>query len=383
MICISRAQARQFMLGHHGLNRFGYQNTSQGLQDLLAKLRCLQLDPLSPMGSSPDMVAIARVPDYRCNDWFNLLMPGHAFEHYAKERCLLPAYAYPYYRDHAVDVPWWRLHERTKKVPASVLKAVLAEVATNGPVSTSEMTDHGNVAPLDFSGWKGTGKVASMALDILSMRCQVVIAGRKNSREKLYDIPERALPAVSSAKPDDEFHRWAFLERIQAAGLLATTSGPHWSTINTVRTADLPHQLAEAGYCQLLTIEGAPQQYWAPADLNRLTFPEPDEHMRILAPLDPFIWNRKLIAHLFSFEYIWEVYKPANQRRWGWYVCPLLHGGRFVGRLEGRYGDGVLAVENVWQEPGCKIDRHALRAALKRHLRACGGKRFTLPRKFR
>ncbi|MCO4834815.1 MAG: winged helix DNA-binding domain-containing protein, partial [Acidimicrobiaceae bacterium] len=45
-------------------------------------------------------------------------------------------------------------------------------------------------------------------------------------------------------------------------------------------------------------------------------FPDDDGRMRILGPLDPLIWDRKLVQHIFSFEYIWEVYKPVEQRRW-------------------------------------------------------------------
>jgi uncharacterized protein YcaQ len=94
--------------------------------------------------------------------------------------------------------------------------------------------------------------------------------------------------------------------------------------------------------------------------------------MRILGPLDPLLWDRDLVRTVFEFEYRWEVYKPANERRWGWYVVPLLHRGLLVGRLEGRAVGTTLAIERVWRERGADFDEDALDAALDRHAVACG-----------
>ena len=63
--------------------------------------------------------------------------------------------------------------------------------------------------------------------------------------------------------------------------------------------------------------------------VKRVTY---DDRVRILGPLDPLLWDRNLVHHVFDFEYVWEVYKPAHQRRWGWYVCPLLQRDRLIGR---------------------------------------------------
>ena len=96
--------------------------------------------------------------------------------------------------------------------------------------------------------------------------------------------------------------------------------------------------------------------------------PAHDRKLRILGPLDPVIWNRDLVRMVFGFDYVWEVYKPAAQRRWGWYVCPLLYKGQLVGRIEAaREGEDErgrprVEVRNVWGDP----PRAALRDALGR-----------------
>jgi uncharacterized protein YcaQ len=89
--------------------------------------------------------------------------------------------------------------------------------------------------------------------------------------------------------------------------------------------------------------------------------------MRILAPLDPLLWDRKLVQQLFDFDYVWEVYKPASKRIWGYYVVPILHRGRLVGRFEGRRDDGKLQIENLWVEGDGELDEKAWKEALERH----------------
>jgi len=368
VISLTREEARRFMVTHHGLSRFTHERA--GLADLLCRMRCLQLDPLSPMGTSPDMVGIARARGYRCGDWYHRLMPGQAFEHWAKERCMLPAYAFPYYRERCRDRHWWRLHTRYRQVPEEALAAVLEEVRERGPITAAELSDHGRVTPVDWSGWKGTGKMGTMALAILWTRCRIVVVG-KRGRDKIYDLPERALATVDH-RPEQDFDRWALRERICAAGLLYQGSGAHWSTISELRGSDLPHRLAEEGLIVEVAIEDSPWRYWAPSDPRAHDYPEPDRNLRILGPLDPFLWDRKLIEHIFGFTYIWEVYKPAAQRRWGWYVCPLLYRGAFVGRIEAKILDGCLRVLNLWPEPGVRFPRRALQAALRRQATACG-----------
>src|SRR5262249_42046219 len=73
-----------------------------------------------------------------------------------------------------------------------------------------------------------------------------------------------------------------------------------------------------------------------------------------LAPLDPFMWDRKLVQHLFGFDYLWEVYVPEHKRRWGYYVLPLLFGDRIVGRIEPRLErtSKTLRILGTWWEKG-------------------------------
>ncbi len=76
--------------------------------------------------------------------------------------------------------------------------------------------------------------------------------------------------------------------------------------------------------------------------------------MAFIAPLDPLAWDRDLLLRLFDLDYRWEVYVPAEKRRWGYYVLPLLYGDRFVGRIELRVDRpaATLRVLGLWWQTG-------------------------------
>jgi uncharacterized protein YcaQ len=403
VITLSRDEARQYLLGHLGLRR----TVCSDAVALLDSLRSIQLDPLDAIGTNVDLVAMARVDGLVRGGVFAQVYPGHAFEHWAKERCLLPAGVFPYYRARAgaTESRWWRHSERMSKLPPGVVEQVLAEIRERGPLTAAQMTDHGDVIPMDWGGWTGTAKARQMAIEVLWTRCDIVVCGRTGNT-KLYDVPERALPSVVKLQPATgngksaaktsrkrgrssvfsaelttaEFHRWAILERVEAAGLLSRAAGMTWSMLAEARDTGIVEEMIEAGEIEEVRIEGSARPYLAPAGFRRRTFPASDGRMRILAPLDPLLWDRGLVKQIFDFEYVWEVYKPAPMRRWGWYVCPLLQGDRLVGRLEGTV-DRALRIRTLWREAAAPLDDAALDAALARHAANCGVSKVVRPKR--
>ncbi|MCB9612977.1 MAG: YcaQ family DNA glycosylase [Sandaracinus sp.] len=404
-VSLSREEARAFLLAQLGLERpVARAKSERGrgphVRALLRHLRCIQLDPLDPMGTNADLVAMARLPGLRRGEIYrHVYAEGAAFEHFAKERCLLPASAFPHYRARMVQTPWWRLTERTKRVPQALVDEVEAEVRERGPISAKALSDRGRVQPLDWSGWKGTSKASSMALEILWTRCRIVVCGR-SPEGKLYDVPERALgEACEGATFDgaistgaiskgaistgaDAFARWGIVERVEAAGLLAQTSGPTWSMLSDARTSPLPDTLVEEGALEAVRLEGSTRRFFAPAGFVERKLRGCDDAMRILGPLDPVLWDRKLVRELFDFDYVWEVYKPEAQRRFAWYVMPLLHRGALVGRISGRVEGTTLVIDGLWREENA-IDDVALDAALNAHAEACGCDAVKRPKRAR
>jgi uncharacterized protein YcaQ len=145
---------------------------------------------------------------------------------------------------------------------------------------------------------------------------------------------------------------------------------------------------------EVVEIDGKKRKYYAPKDFLSRKFPDFDDRMRIIAPLDPIVWDRDLVEHVFEFNYVWEVYKKVHQRKWGYYVCPLLYKGEFVGRIEGKIillpqififkgeiKDDVLVIMRIWREKKAVEDwnEESLMEALERHAKCCGLSSLTLP----
>ena len=96
--------------------------------------------------------------------------------------------------------------------------------------------------------------------------------------------------------------------------------------------------------------------------------------MEFLAPLDPLLWDKALIEALWSFRYSWEIYTPADKRKYGSYTLPVLWGERFVGRIEAAadHKSRTLLVKHLWLEPGIR-QTQKLQTALDRALARLAG----------
>ncbi len=376
---VTREAARRLLVAHLGLGApLGVGDA--GIVDTLARLRCIQLDPLDPMGTNADLVVLARV-DGALRGNVHRALRGHAFEHFAKERCLVPRERFAEYLTLTAATPWWRSGLRESRVPESVVTAVADALREHGPCTADELPDFGAVEPLDWSGWKGTARATAMALEILWLRCQAVVVGRDPAGRKLWEPGARAFAEARAGESEDA--AWARLleDRVQAAGLLAHAGGAHWSMLAPVRGRAAGLLAHLGGQYDEVRVEGATRTYFVRVGAFDAPPPEPDDRLRILGPLDPLLWDRKLVNDVFEFEYVWEVYKPPATRRWGWYVCPLLHRGALVGRLEGRVvreAEPRLEITTVWEERKGSVDRRALRRALQRHATACGAGAFSI-----
>lgn len=240
-------------------------------------------------------------------------------------------------------------------------------------MTARELTDHGLIDAIDWSGWTGTTKATSMALELLWTRCDVVVCGRNEAGMKLYDTPERALGSIrakASGQSAEQFSRWALLERVEAAGLLSRSGSATWSMLSDIRESGMVDELIRSGELIEVMIEGSSRRYLTLPSFPATRSPRFDDRVRILGPLDPLIWDRQLIRTTFDFDYVWEVYKPEHMRRWGWYVSPLLHRDELIGRIEARIADGLLIVKKLWLER--VFDPEPVRTAIERHAERSG-----------
>ena len=100
-----------------------------------------------------------------------------------------------------------------------------------------------------------------------------------------------------------------------------------------------------------------------------LKSPRLRKRCEFIAPLDNLLWDRKLIHALFDFNYKWEIYTPQADRKYGYYVLPILYGIDFVGRIEAVYDKAKqeLTVRHIWFEPNIH-DTPALQAVIQKQV---------------
>ncbi len=346
---LSTAHARAILLRAAGFDR-SWPAGTDGVVALLDALEWIQLDPIDRVGQNADLVASARCAGL-VRGQVHRALAGRSFEHFAKERCILHPRHFAHYRGQAVETPWWRHSERMARLPASLLAEVLGEVRERGPLPVDRLSPRGKVSPMDWAGWKSTSRAEVLALEVLWTRCEVVVSGRDARGRRVVDLPERALPPEAlTAVPVGSFAETMLLARVRSCGLLSRNSGPTWSMLADARTDGTVERLLAAGTLAAVRVGRRPY----------LTLPESlvlpvhdvlhaaSTTSAVLGPLDPLLWNRDLVRDAFGFDYLWEVYKPAAQRSWGYYVCPLLVGGELAGRFEARRDGGILRVERTW-----------------------------------
>ena len=198
-LVLTADQARRVLLRGAGLDPAA-PDPPATIAGLLDRLGAFQLDPIDRIGTSQDLVVQARLSATQRGAWSSAQDEGAAFEHFAKERCQLPARLFPIWRERvAASHRWWRMPERLQKLDPAIIDDVYAELEERGPLTTPELTHRGRVEPLDWNGWNGTASAASMAAEVLWTRCAIVTRGRGPRGQRRYDVPRRALPSVFDA----------------------------------------------------------------------------------------------------------------------------------------------------------------------------------------
>jgi uncharacterized protein YcaQ len=214
---------------------------------------------------------------------------------------------------------------------------VLARLRDDGPLLSREIPDTSAV-PWQSSGWTGNRNV-NMMLEMLDERGEVAIAGREG-RERLWDLAERVYPQVKRV-PLEEARAERARRRMRSLGISrpripSSTAGEAWY----LRPAGEP-----------AVVQGVDGEWRVDADaLDGLEGFE--GRTALLSPFDRLVHDRERLLDLFDFDYVLEMFKPAAQRRFGYFALPVLHGDRFVGKVDAKADrkKGVLRVNAVHED---------------------------------
>ena len=359
--------------------------TPRGVARLVEKIGFVQVDTISTVERAHHLILAARMNGYRPAMLAQALERDRLlFEHWTHDASVIPLKWYPHWRPRferaRAKLDGW--HRRQLGDDADgLVAAVLERIRREGPLSSRDFEHEGPRGDTSWWGWKP----AKLALDYLWRIGELHVAGRRNF-QKVYDLPQRVVPqcAALPAPAEAEHVAWACrtaLERLGTAS--AREVAQFWAAISIKQSTTWLANAAAKGEVAPVRVESAdgspPRNAYALPDFRaRLRrVPEPPPGVRLLCPFDPVLRDRARALRLFNFDFRFEGFVPAAQRKHGYYVMPILEGDRIVGKIDPRFdrATGTLRVRKVWWGDGVKVTRSrvgALRDGIEKLARWVG-----------
>ncbi|MEZ4669881.1 MAG: crosslink repair DNA glycosylase YcaQ family protein [Anaerolineae bacterium] len=386
MLTIDLETARRFILGKAGLWPGRRWRGIAGAEQAMREMEYLQLDPLQIIARSHDITLHSRVLDYTPGMWEEVTYQQRKFFDWGGWLAARPM----------DELPHWRVIMRRDRETAERLKAVAQEHAEAIVEMRAVLRERGEVSNRDFNmatrkrtySYRGR-KDSALALNYLWHTGEAMTHHRERF-ERVYALTEAVAPAELIRESDDvEADRFIIKKEIGFSGLgrVARTSDsyrrgdPDYAAKTLLQTMLADGDLVEVkvdGWKQMHYIMGSDAaalvdvsagrvpQAWKPLEADAMA------EVVFLAPLDP-VSARGRAKVLFNFDYVWEVYKPEPQRKFGYYALPILWGERLVGRFDSKLDrtTNTFIILGFWLEDKSLGKDEAFAEAL-----ACGFARF-------
>jgi hypothetical protein len=332
---LSLAEARALALTAQGFATPREGATDRrALRALAEQLGVIQIDSVNIVVRSHYMPAFSRVGSYdrAALDALAHKGPRALFEYWGHEASLLPVALQPLLRwrmEHAAHHAW-RFMRRIAKEQPDLVGRVLDIVREKGPIAASAIEVGATKARKGWWEWSDAKK----AIEWLFWTGQVTSAARRGF-ERLYDLPERVLPAkvFAAATPSEHDAQRALVERSARAIALGTEADLRdYYRLPVAGARRAVAELVEEGVLERVEVEG----WKKPAYLRRGAKAAKIDPARaaLLSPFDSLIWARERTERLFGMKFRLEIYTPSHKRVHGYYVLPFLLGDRLVARVD-------------------------------------------------
>ena len=384
-IVISQQTARRFVLGKQGLWPGRRWMGKNGTANAIRSCEAVQLDPLNVIARSQDIVMQSRVLDYKPEYLYKVAYGERQFFDYGGWLAMYPMPNLPYFRYHMSKRAKDEYVARFVKEHKKLLNDVRTELRKRGPLGNRDF-DGKRVAGWSYRGRKET----SVALFDMWLAGELMIHHREGF-ERVYDFRKNIAPEefdyVAKKKDAEEFFSRkavSFHGLLREAGMRISLDYDMRHKYGREEVSRKIEGWIESGMLTRIQVESGRDTFlilgedvqtldtlargrvpkgWSPKETNTL------EEVTFLAPLD-IVSARGRAKKLFDFEYTWEVYTPANKRRWGYYVLPILYGDDLVARLDPKLDRTTMTLEikGFWHEDEAPVKDLDFASALAKGL---------------
>jgi len=386
---LTNAQARRFLLRKHGLIGEQRFTGKDGVLEFVRQAGCIQFDPIDVCGKNPELVLQSRVKGFTKSMLYELLYEDRRLvDYFDKNLSIFPVEDWKYFARRRDS---FRQQTRSQGKVIQISDEIKDFIRKSGYAASKD---------IDFSEsvdwyWSAT-TLSRAALETLYFIGELAIH-HKQGAIKHYALVEDCIPAeiLNEEDPNQteaEYHAWHVLRRIGALGLLWNRPSDAWLGVMNLKAAqrkDAFGRLLSEGKIAEIEVDGIKDGlYCQTGDLPLVEQVMQERELaprtEFIAPLDNFMWDRKLIGALFGFDYRWEIYTPVDHRKFGYYVLPVLSGERFAGRAEiiADKKAAKLVVKNIWLEDGVKKGdvKKDIRQCIKRFaaFHDCGSIEYTI-----
>ena len=374
---LSVAQARRVTLAAQGFAdpKPGGATDLRHLRRVLRRLHLIQMDSVNVLQRAHFMPLYSRLGPYPVDllERAAYRKPRELFEFWGHEASLITTDLQPMFRwrmSRAGELAWGGIRRIAVEQP-DLVKGVLEEVRRRGPITAAQLEAAlvGADAPRSKDNWGWNWSVTKHVLEWLFYTGQVTAADRTTSFARRYDLPERVLPpAVLDAPtpaPEDAFRALVEL----SARALGVAAEPELRDYFRLPVDGFKRAVAELVDDQVLLPVSVPG-WRQPTYLHHAAkLPRRVRAATLVSPFDPLIWERGRTERLFGMNYRIEIYVPAAQRLYGYYVLPFLLGDQLAARvdLKAERKTGVLQIPAAWLEPAAGQEETAVALAAELH----------------
>jgi len=324
----------------------------RSILEVVEALGSVQMDPTRTVARTEHLVFWSRLGRrFRVAELERFLWQDRSLFEY--RAFILPTSEYPVHRETMRRYPSTSAgrHEYIRRYLSenqTFRRYVLGRLRREGPLATRAFEDRSAVG-WRTGGWNDDGRNTSMMLEVLWAKGEVMIAGRAG-QERVWDLASRSLPSDAVRPPAGEEARRLLDIQLRALGI-SKLSRFGW-TFEGARPSGWERALAgleREGRAVRVTVDGLRGERWAHAEVLDRPF---RPRTVLLSPFDRLIHDRARSEELFDFRFRLEIYVPKAKREYGYFVMPILHGDRIVGRVDPAYdrSANVLRINAVHAE---------------------------------